>query len=204
MVVLGLAAVEISFRAISWHETCSMLLILAIARFFEGGIIIGILFFEKERLSVVGLSKSTALSGLRRGLLWSGAFGGVILLVFISLSLMGVDPLPFIQNPLPGNTGGLILLFLVGGVVAPITEELFFRGILYGFLRRWGVVPALVLSSLLFVLAHETVFTAFILIQLTGGLLFALAYEMEKNLMVPITLHVLGNLAIYILSLPNA
>jgi membrane protease YdiL (CAAX protease family) len=36
--------------------------------------------------------------------------------------------------------------------------------------------------------------------QIIGGVLFAMAYELEKNLMVPITLHVTGNLAIFTLS----
>jgi hypothetical protein len=36
--------------------------------------------------------------------------------------------------------------------------------------------------------------------QIVGGLLFALSYEVEKNLMVPIIIHMSGNLAIF--SLP--
>jgi hypothetical protein len=34
-----------------------------------------------------------------------------------------------------------------------------------------------------------------------GGILFAVAYELEKNLLVPIIIHVLGNLAIFVLAL---
>jgi membrane protease YdiL (CAAX protease family) len=34
-----------------------------------------------------------------------------------------------------------------------------------------------------------------------GGIVFAIAYEKEKNLMVPITIHCLGNLAIFSLSI---
>jgi membrane protease YdiL (CAAX protease family) len=30
-----------------------------------------------------------------------------------------------------------------------------------------------------------------------GGILFAVSYEVEKNLLVPITIHSLGNLAIF-------
>ena len=37
--------------------------------------------------------------------------------------------------------------------------------------------------------------------QVVGGLLFAVAYEVEKNLMVPITIHILGNMALFTLSL---
>jgi hypothetical protein len=36
--------------------------------------------------------------------------------------------------------------------------------------------------------------------QVVGGILFAAAYEIEKNLVVPITIHCLGNLAIFALS----
>ena len=112
---------------------------------------------------------------------------------------MGIDPLPFIQVHLPLNTGDLILFFLAGGIISPVAEELLFRGVVYGFLRRWGAAPAVMISSLAFVLAHMD-FTGFFVIRITGGILFALTYEVEKNLMVPITLHMLGNLAIFSIS----
>jgi membrane protease YdiL (CAAX protease family) len=88
----------------------------------------------------------------------------------------------------------------VGGVVSPIAEEVFFRGILYGFLRRWGVLVAVVGSTVIFVLAHPII-SGIRLTQIVGGLVFAVAYEVEGNLMVPITIHALGNLAIFSLSL---
>jgi hypothetical protein len=84
--------------------------------------------------------------------------------------------------------------------VAPIAEEVFFRGILYGFLRRWGVLLALILTTAIFVLAHP-VFPGIPVTQMVGGIIFALAYEIEGNLMAPITIHVLGNMAIFTLSL---
>jgi len=91
----------------------------------------------------------------------------------------------------------LVLIYLViGGVIGPVAEEIFFRGILYGFFRRWGVYAAVALSTSLFVLPHLTgdslPFT-----QIVGGIVFAAAYERENNLMVPITIHCLGNLAIF-------
>jgi len=58
----------------------------------------------------------------------------------------------------------------------------------------------LVLSTLFFVLSHPARHTIPVT-QLIGGILFAVAYEMEKNLLVPITIHVLGNLAIFTLAL---
>ena len=89
---------------------------------------------------------------------------------------------------------------MVGGLVAPIAEEIFFRGVIYGFLRRWGVLLALAGSTVIFVLAHA-ISSRIPLTQIVGGIVFAVAYEVEGKLMVPITIHVLGNMAIFTLSL---
>jgi membrane protease YdiL (CAAX protease family) len=101
---------------------------------------------------------------------------------------------------LPAVSNRLVVFFLVGVLIGPIAEEIFFRGILYGFIRRWGVPTAIVLSTLLFVLPH-TSGSIIPVAQLIGGVLFAVAYESEKNLLVPMIIHCLGNLAIFTLAL---
>lgn len=200
MVVFCLmATVEAPLRLIPWHEGFSQLLLLGTSRLIEAALIIGVALAGKNDLSVVGLRTGTVLSGFKRGFLWSAGFGGIVLLVFVFLRAMGIHPLPSIKTPLPLNMGDLILFFLVGGIISPVTEELFFRGVVYGFLRRWGALSAIIFSSLAFVLAHMN-FTGFFFIQVAGAILFALAYEVEKNLLVPITLHMTGNLAIFSLS----
>ena len=93
-----------------------------------------------------------------------------------------------------------ITVILVGAFIAPVAEEILFRGILYGFFRRWGMTTALVLSTLIFVFSHSSRQTI-PATQIIGGILFAVAYEKEKNLVVPIIIHVLGNLAIFVLAL---
>lgn len=194
-----MAAVEAPLRLIPWHEGFRQLLLLGTSRLIEAAMIIGVFLKGKDGLSVLGLEMGKGFSGFRRGLLWSAGFGGIVLLITISFRSMGIDLLPFIKSPLPLNRGDLILFFLVGGMISPVTEELFFRGVVYGFLRRWGIAPAVMISSLVFVLAHMD-FTGLFYIQVTGGILFALAYEVEQNLMVPIILHMLGNLAIFSIS----
>jgi len=48
-----------------------------------------------------------------------------------------------------------VWLFLVGAVVAPIVEEIFFRGFLFqGFRQKYGWLPAVFLSSAIFGAAH--------------------------------------------------
>ena len=66
---------------------------------------------------------------------------------------------------------------------------------------RWGIPFAVLLSTLLFVMPHAPSFgSAIPITQLIGGILFAVSYEVEKNLLVPITIHCLGNLAIFTLA----
>ena len=194
MAVLVVVAVELPLSLISGCNTLSPLLILGISRFMEGVLIVAVLRMGK--LPIAGFSMGTALPGIKKGLLWSAGFGGIVILAFLVFRALGADPFLFLRAGLPHNTVDILLVLLVGGMIAPVTEELFFRGILYGFLRRWGMPAATVISSVIFALAHTT-FTGSFFIQLTGGLLFAVAYEMEKNLMVPITLHILGNLALF-------
>ena len=113
---------------------------------------------------------------------------------------MGIRLLEKVRIPMPSDFDAVFLLFLVGGLIGPIAEELFFRGIVYGFFRRWGKVAAILSSTFLFVIAHPAL-PAIPVIQITGGLLFAVAYEMEGTLMVPLSIHILGNMAIYTISL---
>jgi membrane protease YdiL (CAAX protease family) len=88
----------------------------------------------------------------------------------------------------------------VGSVIGPIAEEIFFRGVIYGFFRQWGAVIAIIFSTLIFVFTHP-IGGSIPVTQFVGGIVFAIAYEKEQNLMVPITIHCLGNLAIFSLSI---
>jgi membrane protease YdiL (CAAX protease family) len=121
-------------------------------------------------------------------------------LVAVILMIAGLHPADLIAANFPSTQPGLFFFFVVGGIISPVAEEIFFRGMLYGYFRRWGMWAALLLSTAVFVTAHA-IFHRVPVPQIVGGILFALAYEKEKNLMVPITIHVLGNLAIFTLSL---
>jgi hypothetical protein len=146
--------------------------------------------------SRVGLARAGWSTGVIRGLAWSAGFGVLAAVGYALLYLAGFDALRIIR---PGPTALLpkpALLFGVGGFIAPITEELYFRGLMFGYARRWGFWPALVLSTLVFTLLHGST-PGTPIPQLVGGLVFATAYEVEKNLLVPILIHILGNTAIF-------
>ena len=159
-----------------------------------------VIYFEKG-LASVGWSPSTWARGLRTGAIWSMAFGLAAAAAMLVVYWFGRNPFQMIQAPLPAAPAALGLLFIVGGLIAPVAEELCFRGIIYSFFRRWGISVALVASTTVFVLLHS--FNGIPVTQVVGGVVFALAYETSHNLMVPITIHITGNLAIFCLSLPG-
>ena len=176
------------------------LVILGAARFLEIVLITLIFLIWGKGLTSIGLGLDTMATGLKKGLIWSVCFGVIVLSACLLLSVLGINPLPLIRTYLPQRPGEITLFFFVGGVVGPIAEEVFFRGVLYGFLRRWGVVVALVISTLVFVLIHPLK-SGFPATQVVGGILFAISYEVGGSLVAPITIHALGNMAIFTLSL---
>jgi membrane protease YdiL (CAAX protease family) len=98
---------------------------------------------------------------------------------------------------LKGSAIQFILMLLMGGVVVPIGEELLFRGILFAWLRRWGLPLSVILSSLVFGIFHGfsvVFFTAAIL-----GAMLALLYEWSGSLWPPIIAHSANNLFSFII-----
>ncbi|MCX6049256.1 MAG: type II CAAX endopeptidase family protein [Chloroflexi bacterium] len=104
------------------------------------------------------------------------------------------------ENPQIENiTGGmrltptdLVLLLLLVAVVAPIAEELLFRGLVYPVLRRsWGVTFAIILSALLFGLAH--VIPVLIPGLFFVGLILAWVRERSGSVIPGMLIHALQN-----------
>lgn len=193
-------AVEAVLRAGLRPETLHSMIFLGAVRFLDAGMIVMIVLIRERGLSAIGLSLTKTLPGLKRGLIWSAGFGLIVFLGFALIFAIGLNPLTLIHTQLPAKPGDILLFFIVGGFIGPVAEEVFFRGVLYGFCRRWGAPAAIILSTIAFVLAHP-IFPAIPVTQMVGGILFAVAYEVEKNLIVPITIHALGNMAIFTLSL---
>ena len=155
---------------------------------------------EPGGITALGILPTRITSGLLRGFLWSAGFGLVVGLAAAILMAAGLQPIDLVAANLPSTQSGLFFFLVVGGIIGPVAEEIFFRGMLYGYFRRWGMWTALLLSTLVFVMAHA-IFHRIPLPQIVGGILFAVAYEKEKNLMVPITIHVLGNLTIFTIAM---
>jgi membrane protease YdiL (CAAX protease family) len=96
------------------------------------------------------------------------------------------------------GTGDSAFAFVAGAilttVMAPLAEELFFRGFLYGGLRRYGVPIAAIVSGLLFGAVHIGGSPIGFLVPLAAlGIILALLYERTGSLYPPIALHALNN-----------
>ncbi|HEV3272082.1 MAG TPA: type II CAAX endopeptidase family protein [Candidatus Methylacidiphilales bacterium] len=93
------------------------------------------------------------------------------------------------------NEPSLIFDFLVyAALIAPVIEELFFRGFLMGFLKNhMSAWPAIVLSGGIFAIAHFNIGAVVPLWFL--GVVLGVAYEHTGCLVVPIVIHGCFNLA---------
>jgi membrane protease YdiL (CAAX protease family) len=176
------------------------MMLLGGGRLLEITSLVFLVMVTEKGFSTIGLEKGKISQGIKKGIFWSGCFGIIAVFGFVLSQAMGIRLLEMVRIPMPSNPNAILLFFLVGGLIGPIAEELFFRGIVYGFLRRWGMLPAILLSTFIFVLAHPEL-PAIPVVQITGGLLFAIAYEVEGTLMAPLSIHIIGNTAIYTFSI---
>jgi membrane protease YdiL (CAAX protease family) len=172
---------------------------LGLARLFQIILLLLIVIALEKNIASIGIVSSQLTAGIKKGIIWSIGFGIVTGVVFIILWAAGFQVSALFHTPVPLTHGDIFFFIAVGAVIAPVAEEIFFRGIIYGFFRQWSLTTALVISTALFVIPHTTG-SGLPITQVIGGLLFAVAYEKEKNLVVPIIIHSLGNLAIFCLS----
>jgi len=117
--------------------------------------------------------------------------------VAVAAILYVIEPVWFAVVTLPTWLSGFYGLLLMV-VIAPVVEELVFRGLVYRMLReQWGVAISVAVSAVFFSLMHQGLLIS---PQLVGGIIFALAYEWTKSLWVAIGLHMGANASVYLLA----
>lgn len=111
------------------------------------------------------------------------------------LELMHREPTPqpifsmYLKEVRPGVVTALLFLVAVAG---PVAEELFFRGLLYGWLRnRIGIWKGLWLSGFLFATLHMDGVTFLPIMGL--GILLGWVYEQTGSLTAPMAVHIFHN-----------
>lgn len=139
--------------------------------------------------------------GIGCGLLLGGY--SIILLHNWLLTIFGVDTQGDQIFQMFDQLESPVWLFVVGAIVAPIVEEIFFRGFLFqGFRQKYGWMPALLLSSAIFGAAHldpVSLIPTFVL-----GCVLAVVYHRSNSVWPGILFHAAINsfslCAVYVIS----
>ena len=169
-------------------RSVQLMLLMSLAHYSDNG------------LSCIGLSLSTLKKGFLKGCLWAASFGCITALLFGVAFLFGINPFAFFSSGGKPDLSIVMWHLGVGCIIGPIVEEVFFRGYLYSFFRQWGILFGVVVTTGIFAVLHLHI-SGIPYIQMIGGLAFAISYEIEGSLIVPIIIHVSGNIALYTLSL---
>jgi membrane protease YdiL (CAAX protease family) len=121
----------------------------------------------------------------------------IVVSALVALSGSEATPDQVLTGDIAETPTQLLLAITAAVVLAPIAEELLFRGLLHRALRgRLAIVPATMISSVLFAVVHVDVAFSqpLALVGLTlVGVLLAVAYERTGGLVVPIAIHAVHN-----------
>lgn len=115
------------------------------------------------------------------------------IIVTVTMSLCGYYHIKSIQFDWEKQLFSFTLFFLVA-----VSEEIFFRGILFRMInRRWNIWAALVISALIFgglhILNNNATLWSSIAIAIEAGSLLGAAYAYSKNIWLPIGIHWIWN-----------
>ncbi|HYD06372.1 MAG TPA: CPBP family intramembrane glutamic endopeptidase [Reyranella sp.] len=121
----------------------------------------------------------------------AGMLGGLIVSVAVSPIAQESEWLQQVVEMVRESGQLLASLLLIAGL-APLAEELVFRGLLYGWLEgRWGPRVAVVGSALAFAAAHSE--PVYIAMALPSGLFLGLLRWRSNSLVTPLIAHVTNN-----------
>lgn len=131
-------------------------------------------------------------------LTWLSAVPCVVVAYLIAAKYLGSqgssNPIISIvmQAARTNDMAATLIFYATLGILAPICEEILFRGFLYTALRRyWGILPSMLLSAALFAGIHLD--AGGFLPLMTLGLLFAFTLERTRSILPCIIAHGLWN-----------
>ena len=186
LIVFGLALPVIGFAVVRLLPNREMLTVLG-AFFLIGllAVIVAVAPLGKAAFPALGLRPAN----------WKYPVFGALGTLFLSVAVsqIGIEPqgmkqvIDVVREP-----HELILSLLLLSVLAPVVEELVFRGLLYGWIAgRWGGTPALIVSSLAFAAAHWE--PAHIILVLPLGFLFGWLRLRTDSLLPSLFSHIVNN-----------
>jgi uncharacterized protein len=122
--------------------------------------------------------------------------------LLIGLALAGLGVVANAREPAIlasfANPYTAALAFVIVGFLVPLAEEIFFRGVLYRWLRdRWGRNTGIIVSSMIFGALHFELTSA--ISAFVYGLALAWIYERLHSLWASTLVHALNNITVFAL-----
>lgn len=164
---------------------------------------------ENSDVTAIGFTTKNAGKNLLTGI---AGYAALLPIVFVTLILIQIVERLFPGLPSPTHPAGpliaevagqpvIILLFVLVAVMAPIFEEIFFRGALYYGLRvRFSVVAAVLLSGAVFAAVHPQLPLGFLPLFVLGAG-FAVMLAITKSLIPAMVAHSINNILSFFLAL---
>lgn len=146
-------------------------------------------------LQDIGIRKASNYNYIVYGLGGGACLIAVILLLGWPINVLQPDLEPQLYEEMLRASGGnasFLMVFLIGTVLAPLSEELFYRGMIYPVFRKyigsfWGRITA----GILFGLVHMDLWRALPLAA--GGIILCYIYEKTGSIFVSTLAHGIWN-----------
>ena len=210
LVLIGaLAGAAVVFDLDPNRDTGGSLVFAGVTLLFEGWLGVTVWFLARRRgISGADLGLDPPRSWRWVGYAVAGAYASLIVYsvgVALAERLSGADLGVLKQgNGIPDLPSSTSLVWFILGftvmAIAPLSEELFFRGFLFRAVQgRAGLVAGLLVSALAFAAFHLNV--GVLLPFFAVGLIFAWAYHVSGSLWTPIAAHTIFNSIAFIATL---
>jgi uncharacterized protein len=128
---------------------------------------------------------------------WKWIFVWLLILIATSIALVSImdlfgigtdnDKTQSLQQNM--NWINITIGFVSAAIISPVYEEMFYRGFLYKWFRvKWGLVPGLFFSSIIFTLVHIPTYNT-LPVNFISGLIFAWTYEKTNSIIPGMIIH---------------
>ena len=172
-------------------------LMLSISLLAAGPVTLGVVWLAVRRRRGWRFAEYLALRGfsLRQFVVWFLVLAGVLSMGEVLLRLVGDDSgEAFIRSVLMSGKSVVPLIFAVT-VLAPLIEELLFRGFMFRGLAasRAGLAGAVVIPNFLWVLLHVQYAGPTLVVLFAMGLVLGMARHFSSSVTLPLVLHAISN-----------
>jgi len=205
-IILG-SSILLGLGIVQGENSLGINLAGSILQFAGFGVVIWVYLEKRSNWNLIHISWPSL-----RDIGW--IIGGLGIL-YLSVTILGIIISLFGQEPAQnavvaiGEQNPVYFLYMIPVAIFLVgpAEEFLFRGIVQGLFRRsFGVIPAVLLASVMFGVVHVIALIGtssgimiYIAITVALGLILGAVYERTKNIIVPIAIHGFWNALIFVI-----